>query len=56
MKAFPLKQLFSHTHTRLEHKEPREEGELTLVLDELMEEAGLPRPGAADDEELEQEV
>lgn len=42
-------------HAQVVDKEPWE-GELTLVLDELMEEAGLPRPGAADYEELEQEV
>lgn len=42
-------------HAQVEDEEPWE-GELTLVLNELMEEAGLPRPGAADHEELEQEV
>ncbi|TNN54843.1 hypothetical protein EYF80_034962 [Liparis tanakae] len=32
------------------------EAALTLVLDELVEEAGLPRAGAADHQELKQEV
>lgn len=31
-------------------------GGLTLVLDKLVEEAGFPRPGAADYQELKQEV
>lgn len=29
---------------------------LTLVLDELVEEAGFPRPGTANHQKLEQEV
>lgn len=32
------------------------EGKLTLVLDELVEETGFPRPSAANHEELKQEV
>lgn len=55
MKAFPQTQLFAGSFAQVEDREPWE-GELTLVFDELMEEAGLPRPGAADHEELEQEV
>lgn len=58
MKALPQARLsaalFTH-RSRRRQKRPWE-GELTLVLDELVQEAGLPRPGAADYEELEQEV